>query len=100
MVRLDSSATKGRSQSVAPGSSSGAAAASVQIDSKTGRPAGVPTPLRGDILKFSMEGFAAEYFRSQKKATSKKAIPMEQELSWQKEPIKKSLLAGGFECKQ
>ncbi len=77
-----------------PHTSAGAIMTSLpQIDSKTGRPVGLPTPLRGEIAKFSMTGFASEHFRSAKKEKSKKAIPVEQELSWQKDPIKKSLLA-------
>jgi hypothetical protein len=71
------------------------AKARAPADEKDGvRARGLPIPLRDDIAKFSMEGFAQNHFRVVKKRTglSSKAMPVDALLSWQKESITKSLL--------
>jgi RhoGAP domain/MyTH4 domain/WW domain len=54
----------------------------------------LPAPLRLDISKFQMEGFATQHFRTVKKRRgfTKKVVPMSELIQWGSKTISKSLL--------
>jgi hypothetical protein len=53
----------------------------------------LPAPLRDDIARFSIEGFAVNHFRQLQKKTSKaQTVAIDSVIHWQKEPLTTSLL--------